>query len=61
MTKKLARGLFRTAMDALIASRQREANRYVSSVLLSLDEDTLRAHGYSRSELRKSAGGTSLL
>ena len=48
-------------MDALIASRQREANRYVSSVLLSLDEDTLRAHGYSRSELRKSAGGTSLL
>lgn len=44
-------------MDALIASRQREANRYLSGILLSLDDQTLRSHGYSRSELRKNAGG----
>jgi hypothetical protein len=50
------RGYFRTAMDAFIASRQREANRYVSSILLSMDDKTLRSHGYSRSELRKNAG-----
>lgn len=48
-------------MDAFMAARQREANRYVSSVLLSLDDKTLRSHGYSRSELRKNAGNTSLL
>ncbi|WP_318528625.1 MULTISPECIES: hypothetical protein [unclassified Mesorhizobium] len=43
-------------MNALIEARQREANRYVSGVLLRLDDETLKAHGYDRKELEKTAG-----
>ncbi|MCV3209044.1 hypothetical protein OHD62_24790 [Mesorhizobium sp. YC-39] len=50
------RGFFRNAMNALIEARQREANRYVSGVLLRLDDETLKAHGYDRKELEKTAG-----
>ena len=44
------------AFDAFIAARQRQADRYVNNVLLSLDDETLKAHGYSRAELRKRPG-----
>lgn len=46
-------GFFRSVLDTLIEARQREADRYVSGVLLSLDDETLRSYGYSRSELSK--------
>ena len=46
-------GLFRSALDAFMEARQHEANRYVNGVLLSLDDETLRRHGYSRAELSK--------
>ncbi|TIO09217.1 hypothetical protein [Mesorhizobium sp.] len=49
------RGFFRSAMNALIESRQREASRYVSGVLLGFDDKTLKAHGYDREELKKTA------
>lgn len=49
-------GFFRTAFDRIAAIRQREANRYVSSVLLALDDETLKAHGYNREDLRCKAG-----
>jgi hypothetical protein len=49
------RGFFRSAMNALIEARQREASRYVSDVLLGFDDETLKAHGYDREELRKAA------
>ncbi len=49
-------GLFRSAIDAFIASRQRQADRYVNGMLLSLDDKTLKVHGYSRAELRKRPG-----
>ena len=49
-------GFFRGAFDAFIASRERQADRYVNNVLLSLDDETLKAHGYSRAELRKRPG-----
>ncbi|MEP6564885.1 MAG: hypothetical protein ABJB10_07070 [Mesorhizobium sp.] len=49
------RGFFRNAMNALIEARQREASRYVSGVLLHLDDETLKAHGYDREELKKTA------
>jgi hypothetical protein len=49
-------GFFRTAFDAFMASRERQANRYVNNVLLSLDDETLKAHGYSRAELRRQPG-----
>jgi hypothetical protein len=49
------RGFFRSAMNALIEARQREASRYVSGVLLGFDDNTLKAHGYDREELKKTA------
>ena len=48
-------GFFRTALDAFMEARQHEANRYVNGVLLSLDDETLRRHGYNRAELSKHA------
>jgi|SoiMethySBSTD1v2_1073268.scaffolds.fasta_scaffold3463778_2 hypothetical protein len=62
MTKNSGRrGFFRTALEAMIESRQRQAERYVSNALLSLDDATLEAHGYSRAELQRRARQTSLV
>jgi hypothetical protein len=46
-------GFFRNAFRALVEARQREAERYVNGVLLSLDDETLAGHGYSRAELAR--------
>nr|WP_159592038.1 hypothetical protein [Chelativorans xinjiangense] len=47
------RGFFRNAVDALVAARERQVSRYVNGALLMLDDETLKAHGYSREELRR--------
>lgn len=47
------RGFFRGAFEALIEARQRQVGRYVNGALLMLDDETLRAHGYSREELKR--------
>ena len=52
-TNSPKRGFFRSALDAFIAARQRWANSYVNGALLMLDDETLKAHGYNRAELRK--------
>lgn len=46
-------GFFRNALNAVVAARARQANSYVNGALLMLDDETLEAQGYSRSELRK--------
>lgn len=46
------RSFFRNALDAIITARQRQADRYVREALLTLDDETLRAHGYNPDELR---------
>jgi len=48
-------GFFRSAFEALVQARQREAERYVNGVLLSLDDETLKSHGYNRAELSRRA------
>ena len=48
-------GFFRTALDNLIAGRQREAGRQVSRFLLTMSDDALKEYGYNRDELRKAA------
>ncbi len=53
MAHDAKRGFFRNAMDALVEARQRQANRYVNSALLMLDDETLKAHGYTRAELAR--------
>lgn len=44
-------GFFRRAIRSLIETREREAARYVNTVLLSFDDETLQANGYNRAEL----------
>jgi hypothetical protein len=46
-------GFVRSVLNALVEARQREAERYVNGVLLSLDDETLKSHGYSRAELSR--------
>lgn len=56
------RGIFRSAVEAMMAARERQAARYVASTLLMFDDETLRAAGYNRAELeRRSNGGTPYL
>ncbi|MDP3895278.1 MAG: hypothetical protein Q8Q62_01240 [Mesorhizobium sp.] len=49
------RGFFRNALDSLIEARARQASHYVAGALLMLDDETLKAHGYSRETLKKTA------
>lgn len=47
------KGFFRNVMDAMISAREKQAARYVSQTLLMLDDETLKARGYSREALRR--------
>ncbi|MDQ6433485.1 hypothetical protein RB623_05400 [Mesorhizobium sp. LHD-90] len=49
-------GFFRSALDAYMQAREKQAERYVAAALLGLDDETLRSHGYSRADLKKRAG-----
>jgi len=51
-------GYLRRALDAFITARERQADRFVSRTLLSMDDATLSAHGYSRGDLERRAGRT---
>ena len=53
MTKANKKGFFGHALDALIEARSRQVAGYVNGTLLLLDDETLKAHGYSRDELKK--------
>ena len=50
-------GLFMRMIQALVESREREAQRYVNAYLRSLDDKTLAELGYDRAEIGKSGGG----
>lgn len=54
------RGFFRSAVDALVSAREKQANRYVAAALLMLDDETLKANGYSRADLERRGGATHL-
>ena len=49
-------GFFRSAFDSLVEARSRQVSRYVNGALLLLDDETLKAHGYDREELRRRGG-----
>lgn len=51
-----SRGFFRGAMNALVSARAKQVDRYVNGALLMLDDDTLKAHGYTREELKRRGG-----
>lgn len=54
-TNSAARGFFRSALDAMMAARERQASRYVAGMLLKYDDETLLAGGFRRAELEKQA------
>ena len=53
MAQDAKRGFFQTAMESLVAARAKQARRYVNGTLLLLDDETLKANGYSRAELQR--------
>jgi hypothetical protein len=53
MTTRAKTDFFRSALDSFVEARQRQADRYVTSALLGLDEKSLKASGYTREELLK--------
>jgi hypothetical protein len=53
MTTRAKTGFFKSAFNAFVEARQRQAERYVTGALLALDDKTLKAGGYSREELSK--------
>jgi hypothetical protein len=57
MAARSGHGFFRNAFDAIVAARTAEAERYVNDALLMLDDDTLKANGYTRGALKHRRGG----
>lgn len=55
MSSKVS-GYFRRGFDLLVEARSRQASRYVNAGLLMLDDETLKARGYDRADLKKRAG-----
>jgi hypothetical protein len=55
LENEMARNFFRSALDAMIEARAKQASRYVNGALLMLDDETLAANGYKREELRRNA------
>lgn len=47
------KSFFRNVMDSMVAAREKQAARYINRTLLMLDDDTLKARGYSREALRR--------
>lgn len=54
----MSNSFFRNAFNRIAAAREKQAKRYVGSVLLTLDDETLKSLGHTREELRRTSGTT---
>ncbi|MCQ2003776.1 hypothetical protein [Rhizobium sp. NRK18] len=54
----MSNSFFRAAYNNLVSARERQVRRYVNGALLNLDDESLKAMGTSREELRRK-GATS--
>ncbi|MBO6902466.1 MAG: hypothetical protein JJ864_14075 [Rhizobiaceae bacterium] len=61
MASKGNPGFFRSAFNAIVAAQERQAQRYVNSSLMLLDDETLRANGISRAQLAAGRRFTSII
>jgi hypothetical protein len=61
MTTPRFGGILKSAYDALMASRHRASDRTVSGVLLRMDDETLRLHGFERKAIRRRASAYHLI
>jgi len=50
-TKPARPTVFRRVLNAMVESRQRNAQRQINNYLLDLDDATLSGYGYNREEL----------
>ena len=50
----MSSSFFRNAFGRIAAAREKQARRYVNSVLMTMDDETLKSLGHSREELRRS-------
>jgi hypothetical protein len=57
-TSRRERGTFSRLFQRMIEARQRQADRAVSAYLLSLDDRTLKEHGYDRAMLESKSTGS---
>jgi hypothetical protein len=49
----MANSFFRNAFDRVVEARERQASRYVNGALMYLDDESLKALGTNREELRR--------
>lgn len=61
MASNARRGFFRSALDAMITAREKQVQRYVNGALMTLDDETLKAHGITREQLRAGRHFTSII
>lgn len=44
---------FQTALDRLVAARERQARRYINGAMMAMDDSQLAALGRTREELKR--------
>ncbi|WP_422371031.1 hypothetical protein [Hoeflea sp.] len=44
---------FQSALDRLVAARERQARRYINGTMMAMDDSQLAALGRTREELRR--------
>lgn len=54
----MSKSFFGTALERIVSAREKQARRYVNSVLLTFDDETLKSLGHSREELKKVGSST---
>ena len=55
----MARNIFRTTFDRLVAARERQVRRYVNGMLLGFDDEALKALGHRREDLIREGSSAS--
>ena len=55
----MSNSFFRNAFERIASAREKQARRYVNSVLMTMDDETLKKLGHTREELRR-AGHSAL-
>ena len=53
-------GLFRNAYKNIVDARQSQADRFVNGAYLKMDDESLKAMGKSRAELKRNASSSML-
>lgn len=54
----MAKTFFQNAFNRVVEARERQVSRYVQGALVNLDEQSLKALGTSRNEMRTKANSS---